>query len=275
MTAAPARTSVGELLRGWRLRRRLSQLDLSNEAGVSARHLSFVETGRSRPSREMVLHLAERLDVPLRERNELLLAAGFAPAYARRGLQDAEMSAVRRALDLVLAAYEPFPAVVVDRGWDLVAGNAGVALLTEGVDPALQEPPVNVLRLGLHPRGLAPRIANLPQWRTHLLTRLAREAQLTGDPRLAALHQELAALPGGFDRRPPDGIAVPLRLRAGDDVLSFLSTVTTFGTAVDLTAAEVSIEAFLPADELTAQWLAARSPGANPAGLRGSRPAAG
>ncbi|SDN71213.1 helix-turn-helix domain-containing protein [Geodermatophilus sp. DSM 45219] len=255
MTAARTGPSVGDLLRTWRQRRRLSQLDLSTEAGVSARHLSFVETGRARPSREMVLHLAEQLEVPLRERNELLLAAGFAPVYGRRGLDAPDMAAVRTAVDLVLTAHEPFPVAVVDRSWELVAGNRGLALLTAGVDPDLLEPPVNVLRLGLHPRGLARRVLNLPQWRTHLLTRLAREAHLTADPGLAALHRELAALPGGTDRRLPDGIAVPLRLRHGDGVLSLLSTVTTFGTAVDLTAAELSIEAFLPADAATAEAL--------------------
>jgi len=248
---------VGELLRDWRLRRRLSQLDLAGDAGVSARHLSFVETGRARPSREMVLHLAEQLEVPLRERNDLLLAAGFAPLYGRRGLGDPDMSAVRRAIDLVLVAYEPYPAVVVDRSWQLVAGNRNIALLTAGVAEELLAPPVNVLRLSLHPDGLAPRILNLPQWRRHILHRLDREAQLTGDPQLRALHDELAALPGGTDRTPPDGIAIPLRVRAGDDVLTFLSTVTTFGTAVDLTAAELSIEAFLPADRFTAEALRA------------------
>ncbi len=252
MTATGTRTSVGELLRDWRQRRRLSQLDLASDAGVSARHLSFVETGRARPSREMVLHLAEQLSVPLRDRNALLLAAGFAPVYARRGLDDPDMSAVRRALDLVLAAYEPFPALVVDRGWNLVAANRGLAPLVEGVAPELLRPPANVLRLSLHPDGLAPRILNLPEWRAHVLHRLGREADLTGDAALTALHRELAALPGGSDRSPPNGIAVPLRVRAGDEVLSFLSTVTTFGTAVDLTAAELSVEAFLPADAATA-----------------------
>ena len=246
---------MGDLLRDWRQRRRLSQLDLANEAEVSARHLSFLETGRARPSREMVLHLAEQLEIPLRERNELLLAAGYAPVYGRRSLDDPDMEAVRAALDLVLAAYEPYPAVVVDRGWHLVAGNRTIALLTDGVAPELLEPPVNVLRLGLHPQGLAPRILNLPEWRRHVLHRLAREAHLTADPGLIALHRELAALPGGRDRTPPDGIAVPLRLRHDDGPLTFLSTVTTFGTAVDLTAAELSVEAFLPADAHTAAVL--------------------
>jgi transcriptional regulator with XRE-family HTH domain len=255
VTSVRTRPAVGDLLRNWRLRRRLSQLDLASDAGVSARHLSFVETGRARPSREMVLHLAEQLEVPLRERNDLLLAAGFAPVYGRRGIDDPDMSAVRRAIDLVLTAYEPFPALVVNRSWQLVAGNASVALLTAGVAEDLLAPPANVLRLSLHPDGLAPRILNLPQWRRHVLQRLDREAHLTGDPQLRVLHDELAALPGGTDRTPPDGIAVPLRVRAGGDVLSFLSTVTTFGTAVDLTAAELTIEAFLPADPHTAEVL--------------------
>jgi transcriptional regulator with XRE-family HTH domain len=247
--------SFGRLLREWRGRRRLSQLDLANEAGVSARHLSFVETGRARPSREMVLRLAEQLEVPLRERNELLVAAGFAPVYGHRRLDEPDMATVRAALDLVLAAYEPYPALVVDRAWNLVAANHAVATFTDGVAPFLLEPPANVLRLSLHPEGLAPRILDLAQWRRHVLHRLAREAQLTGDPGLAALHRELAALPGGTAAAPPDGIAVPLRIRSGDDVLAFLSTVTTFGTAVDVTAAELSIEAFLPADAATADAL--------------------
>jgi transcriptional regulator with XRE-family HTH domain len=254
-SALAVEASVGDLLRQWRQRRRLSQLDLAGEAGVSARHLSFVETGRARPSREMVLHLAEQLEVPLRERNEMLVAAGFAPVYGRRRLDGPDMSTVRAALDLVLAAYEPFPALVVDRAWNLVAANRAVAVFTEGVAPFLLEPPANVLRLSLHPEGLAPRILDLAQWRRHVLHRLAREAHLTGDPGLAALHRELVALPGGTEAAPPNGIVVPLRIRAGDAVLSFLSTVTTFGTAVDVTAAELSIEAFLPADPATAAAL--------------------
>jgi transcriptional regulator with XRE-family HTH domain len=255
VTAVQTRPHVGQLLRDWRQRRRLSQLELAGEAGVSSRHLSFVETGRSRPSREMVLHLAEQLDVPMRARDELLLAAGFAPVHGRRALDDPDMGAIRAAMETVLAAYEPFPALVVDRSWNLVAANASVALFTADVAPQLLAPPTNVLRLSLHPDGLAPRILNLPQWRRHVLHRLAREAQLTGDGELAGLHRELAALPGGTDRTPPNGIAVPLRVRLADEVLSFLSTVTTFGTAVDLTAAELSIEAFLPADARTAEAL--------------------
>ena len=253
MTELATRADVGSLLREWRQRRRLSQLDLSCSADVSTRHLSFVETGRARPSRDIVLHLAAHLDVPLRARNELLLAAGYAPAYGERPLQDPQMTPVREAVELVLAGYRPHPALAVDRAWDLVAANASVAVLTAGVAADLLEPPVNVLRLSLHPEGMAPRIRNLAQWRGHVLHRLAREAQLTASAGLRALHAELVALPGGLEPAPPGAIAVPLRLRHGDLELSFLSTVTVFGTAVDITAAELSVEAFLPADPATAR----------------------
>ncbi len=256
--------TVGALLREWRERRRLSQLDLALQAGVSTRHLSFVETGRSRPSAEMVLHLAEELEVPLRERNQLLLAAGFAPVFGQRGLEEPEMGAVRDALDAVLRGHEPYPAVVVDRHWGLVAANRAVSLLTQGVAPELLEPPVNVLRLSLHPGGLAPRIANLGEWRAHLLHRLGREAVSTGDPALAALYVELSELPGGERSAAHDlaggDIAVPLRLRAGAGELSFISTLTTFGSAVDVTLAELSIESFFPADQVTADEMRAYTP---------------
>jgi transcriptional regulator with XRE-family HTH domain len=251
---------IGTLLREWRQRRRLSQLDLALEAGVSARHLSFVETGRSRPSAEMVLHLAEQLDVPLRDRNQLLLAAGYAPAYGQRDLDEPAMGPVREALDRVLAGHEPYPAVAVDRHWGMVAANAAVGLLTAGVAAHLLEPPVNVLRLTLHPEGMASRIANLAEWRAHLLERLGRQAVASGDPALAALYDELAVLPGG--QGPSSGvelaageIAVPLRLRRDDTELAFISTVTTFGTAIDITVAELAIESFFPADARTAAVL--------------------
>jgi hypothetical protein len=192
--------------------------------------------------------------VPLRDRNGLLLAAGYAPAYGRRGLDEPEMGVVREVIDAVLRGHEPYPAVVVDRHWGLVAGNAAIALLTEGVAAELLEPPVNVLRLSLHPDGLAPRIANLGQWRAHVLGRLGRQAVATGDPALAALHEELAALPGGEEPEPPGAaIAVPLRVRAGGEVLSFLSTMTTFDTAADVTVAELAIESFFPADRITSE----------------------
>ncbi|MEA2297272.1 MAG: hypothetical protein QOF77_208 [Solirubrobacteraceae bacterium] len=255
---------VGTLLRDWRRRRRLSQLDLALEAGVSARHLSFVETGRSRPSPEMVLLLAEHLDVPLRDRNQLLLAAGYAPVYRQRHLEEPAMGPVRDTLDLVLRSHEPYPAVVLDRHWGMVAANRAVALLTPGVAPALLEPPVNVLRLSLHPDGLAPRIVNLAEWRAHLLDRLGRQAVSTGDPALAALYDELSHLPGGGPPGPIDlaagEIAVPLRLRAGDVVLSFISTNTTFATATDITVAELSIESFFPTDAATRGFIAASGP---------------
>jgi transcriptional regulator with XRE-family HTH domain len=249
------RPAFGALLREWRQRRRVSQLDLAIAADVSARHVSFLETGRSKPSREMVLRLAERLDVPLRDRNPLLLAAGFAPSYPRRSLDDPAMTPVRAAVDAILAGYEPYPALVVDRAWNLVAANAGVAPLMAVAGARLREPPVNVLRLSLHPDGLAPHIVNLAQWRGHVLGRLAREAAAAGDG-LSELLRELSGYPGGTEPAGPDqAVAVPLRIRVGGRELAFLSTVTTFGTALDITAAELSIEAFLPADAATAAAL--------------------
>ena len=260
MTFVAIRPAVGTLLRDWRQRRRMTQLDLALEAGVSARHVSFIETGRSAPSADMVKQLAERLDVPLRERNELLLAAGYAPAYGQHDLDAPEMGPVREALDRVLAAHEPYPAVVVDRHWGMVAGNSGIPLLTAGVAAHLLEPPVNVLRVTLHPEGMAPRILNLPEWRAHLLDRLGRQAVVSGDPALAALHDELAALPGNDPAHPghvsaAGEIAVPLRLAHEGEELSFISTVTTFGTAVDVTVSELAIEAFFPADGRTQAFM--------------------
>jgi transcriptional regulator with XRE-family HTH domain len=233
--------TVGPLLREWRERRRMSQLELALEAGVSTRHVSFVETGRSRPSVEMVLHLA------------VLLAAGYAPAFGERDLEAPEMSPVREAIELVLEGHEPYPAAVVDRGWNLVAGNSAIALLTASVAPDLLEPPVNVLRISLHPRGMAPRIANLAEWRQHLLHRLRRQVQLTGDNGAAELLAELESYPvPDEDDVPHNDIVVPLRLRDG---LSFFSTVTTFGTAIDITVSELAIESFFPADTATAESL--------------------
>ena len=237
----------------------MSQLDLALEAGVSARHLSFLETGRSNASREMVLHLAEELEVPLRERNRMLLAAGFAPAYDERPLEAPELEPVRRAVAQVLTGIEPFPAAVIDRWWNLVASNRQIGVFLEGVAPELLQPPANVLKVSLHPEGMAPRIANLAEWREHLLGRLRREIAATGDPRLAALLEEVSAYPapaGAAPEIPPRGaIAVPLRLRAAGKELTFISTVATFGTAVDVTVAELSIEAFFPADATTAAAL--------------------
>ena len=252
MATAAASSGIGPLLRDWRKRRRLSQLDLALEAGVSARHLSFVETGRSRPSVDMVLQLADQLDVPLRNRNQLLLAAGHAPVFEQHALEDPEMAPVRRAIDLILAGHDPYPAVVIDHAWEMLGANRAVALLTDGVAPELLEPPVNVLRVSLHPDGVAPRIANLGEWRRHLLDRLERQIALTGDPALAGLLEELQSYPAP-ERAPGEPeIAVPLRLRGAAGELSFISTVATFGTAVEVTASELSIESFFPADDRTA-----------------------
>jgi transcriptional regulator with XRE-family HTH domain len=248
---------VGEQLRAWRSRRRLSQLDLALDADISARHLSFLETGRSRPSRTMLLRLAERLAIPARDRNLLLVAAGFAPALPERSLDDPALAAARRAVELVLKAHEPFPALAVDRHWQLVAANAGIAPFLVGAAPHLLAPPVNVLRLSLHPEGLAPRIENLAEWRAHILHRLEAQVAASGDQVLAALLEELRTYPGGRMRGEDGygGVAVPLRVKAGEAVLSFLGTTTMFGTPIDVTLSELAIEAFLPADEATAALL--------------------
>jgi transcriptional regulator with XRE-family HTH domain len=244
------------MLRDWRRRRRLSQLDLALEAGVSARHLSFVETGRSRPSPDMLMHLAEQLDVPLRDRNGMLLAAGYAPKYAEHDLDDPAMSPVREALDRVLKGHEPYPAFVVDRAWEMVAANRAATFLLEGVADHLLQPPVNVLRLALHPEGAAPNITNLGEWRAHLLDRLQRQIALTSDPALRTLHDELAGYPAPpyeHSISPGGEIAVPLRVRTKEGAdLAFISTIATFGTAIEVTLAELAIESFFPADEATA-----------------------
>jgi transcriptional regulator with XRE-family HTH domain len=256
-TAAPSRP-VGQLLRGWRERRRLSQLELSIQAEISTRHLSFVETGRSKPTPEMILKLTEHLDVPLRERNQLLLAGGYAPAYPQHELDAPELASVRAALRLVLTGHEPYPALVINRWWELVDANAAVALLTDGCAAELLEPPVNVLRLSLHPDGLAPRIRNLAQVRAHLLEQLHRRALQTGDARLHDLHAELLDYPGGIDASvPTDNVVVPLRLHHASGELSFFSIASTVQTAADVTVAELSVESFYPADADTATRLRA------------------
>jgi transcriptional regulator with XRE-family HTH domain len=260
VTAAP----VGQLLREWRERRRLSQLALASAADVSPRHLSFVETGRSRPTSAMILRLAEHLDVPLRERNRLLLAGGFAPAHPERTLDEPAMSAVNAAIERLLAAHAPFPALVVDRGWDLVTANDPVYALMAGVAPGLLEPPVNVVRLTLHPDGLAPRIANLAEWRAHLLHRLGLELLATGDPRLRRLMRELEPPADSADAvHAADALVVPLRLRVPDvGELSMFSTTTVFGTPNEVTVSELAIESFYPADDVTRTRLATLAAGA-------------
>lgn len=251
---------IGTLLRQWRERRRLSQLDLAVQADISARHLSFVETGRSKPSRDMILRLSEELEVPLRDRNRLLLAGGFAPAYRERPLDSPQLAAVHTAVRAVLAGHEPYPALLVDRHWNLLEANAAVPLLLDGVAPDLLQPPVNVLRLSLHPAGMAPRIANLGEWRAHLLHRLRRQASVTADLELARLYRELAELP--CDQPVPrltvpssGDVVLPLRYRAGGRVLSFLSITAVLGTPMDVTLAEMAIESFYPADAATASYL--------------------
>jgi len=249
---------VGEQVRHWRQRRRLSQLDLACEAEISTRHLSFIETGRSAPSREMILHLAESLDVPLRQRNHLLLAAGFAPAFQERSFDDPALRPARQAIEELLRAHEPYPALAVDRHWNLVAGNRAVAPLMTGAAAELLKPPINVLRLSLHPDGLAPRIVNLPEWRDHLLFRLRRQFADTADPILSDLIAELTAYPHGGARaatRDLSAIGVPLQLRVERGVLSLLSATMTFGAPLDPTLSELALETFLPADAATAEAL--------------------
>jgi len=255
-----SRTSVGDLLREWRQRRRYSQLALAYDADISPKHLSFVESGRSQPSREMVLRLAERLEMPLRERNALLLAAGFAPVFKERTLDHPDLAAVRRAVDLVLAGQEPYPALAIDRHWTLVAANRGVAPLLAGVDAELLQPPVNVLRLSLHPRGLAPRIANLAQWRAHLFARLHQQIERNADPLIVELLQELRGYPVPGAGHEVEGEAaahmvVPLMLITPSGTLAFISTTLIFGTPLDVTSSELAIESFFPADAQTAEAL--------------------
>ena len=257
--------SIGQHLRVWRQRRRLSQLDFALDAEISQKHLSFIESGRSLPSRAMVLRLAETLEVPLRDRNHMLLAAGYAPVFTEKPLDDPQMRAAREAVERLIAAHDPYPALAVDRGWLLVSANAAVGRLLGLVrDEALLAPPVNVLRLSLHPGGLAPAIANLGEWREHLLRRLARQVETTADEGLAALLAELRDYPVPVGPKPSidDGAArvlVPLELRMGEGTLSFISTTTVFGTPTDVTLSELAVEAFFPADAATAEALRAMS----------------
>jgi transcriptional regulator with XRE-family HTH domain len=264
VTVSPSPPPVGGLLRTWRERRRLTQLDLALQAEVSTRHLSFVETGRASPSRDMLLHLAEHLDVPLRERNQLLLAAGYAPVYGQANLDAPHLGAVRTAVRDILTAHEPNPAVVVDRHWNVVDANSGLSVFTGQIAPELLVPPLNVMRLSLHPRGAAPHILNLRQWRAHLLGRLRREIAQTADAELEQLYMEVRAYqPDALgevevDVPGPGEVVVPLRFRAHDQDLAFFSTVAAFGTPLDITVAELAIELFFPADASTADALRLR-----------------
>jgi transcriptional regulator with XRE-family HTH domain len=243
----------GRHLRTWRDRRRLSQLELSLRSSVSTRHLGFVEVGRASPSRSLVLRLAEELDVPLRERNVWLVSAGFAPAFAGGGAGDAPSAAVRSAIEATLEAHKPFPAFAIDRKWDVIASNGALPELYEGVDPALLNAPVNVLRLSLHPSGLAPRIVNLDEWAEHLIRRLRREFELSASPSLQALLKEAGDLyqpPLRIPKAEPT-LTLPLRIRTRLGVLSFFSTVMVFGTPIDVAASELAVEMLYPADAET------------------------
>jgi transcriptional regulator with XRE-family HTH domain len=251
------RTPVGDLLREWRQRRRLSQLALACDAGISTRHLSFVETGRAQPSREMLLHLSQQLEVPVRERNVLLVAAGYAPMFPERPLEDPALAAARAAVDLVLERQKPYPAFALDRHWQIVASNGGLPQLYDGVAADLLQPPLNAMRLSLHPRGLAPRIANLGEWRAHLLFRLRRQVELTADATLIELLREVSGYPAPAGKPAQlkgieHDIAVPFRIRIDGGILSFFSMTTVFGTPVDVMLSELALELFFPADAETA-----------------------
>ncbi|MFD5567735.1 helix-turn-helix domain-containing protein [Streptomyces cadmiisoli] len=259
--AAPGEQNVGRLLRAWRERRRVSQLELALRAGSSARHISFVETGRARPSEEMVLRLAEHLDVPVRERNALLLAAGYAPRYPETPLDDPALAAVREGVERLIQGYEPYPALVVDATYDVVAANRGVAMLLEGIPESLLSRPPNAMRLTLHPDGLAPRIRNFRAWRGHLLDQMERQIALHRSTRLRALYEEVSAYPvpgSAADTEPGEPFvhfALPMRIEHAGRTLSFVSSISTFNTPMDVTVAELAIETLLPADPATVKYL--------------------
>ncbi|WP_042164860.1 helix-turn-helix domain-containing protein [Streptomyces sp. NBRC 110035] len=267
---ATATESVGPLLRAWREQRRISQLELALRADSSARHISFVETGRSRPSEEMVLRLAEHLDVPVRERNALLLAAGYAPRFPETPLDDPALEALREGIGRLIAGYEPYPALVVDAMYDVVAANRGIMMLFDGVPESLLVPPLNAVRLTLHPRGLAPRIRNLREWRGHLLEQMERQIALRRSAPLRALYEEVAAFPvpepepdstegaGAADGEESASVAyfaLPMRIEHEGRILSFVSSISTFNTPMDVTVAELAVETLLPADPATAKYL--------------------
>ncbi|MCX4782874.1 helix-turn-helix domain-containing protein [Streptomyces sp. NBC_01264] len=280
-TAAPL--TVGSLLRTWRERRGLSQLELAGRADSSSRHISFVETGRSRPSEEMVLRLADHLEVPVRDRNALLVAAGYAPRYAHTPLGDPSMEVLREGLERLLTGYEPYPALVVDATYDVVAANRGILMLMEGLPEHLLAGPLNAMRLTLHPEGLAPRIRNLPEWRGHLLAQMERQIALARSAPLRALYEEVAAYPapaatgpgadgphgdgphgrGSYEEEPYEAVAylaLPLRIEHDGHLLSFVSSISTFNTPMDVTVAELAIETLLPADPATVKYLRSLAP---------------
>ncbi|MBT2397158.1 helix-turn-helix domain-containing protein [Streptomyces sp. ISL-100] len=269
MTTVAVDKGVGALLRGWREQRRLSQLELALRADSSARHISFIETGRSRPSQEMVLRLAEHLDVPVRERNALLLAAGYAPQYTETPLDDPSLAALREGIERLLVGYEPYPAVVVDGSYTVVAANRGMTMLLDGLPEHLLTPPLNAMRITLHPEGLASRIRNLREWRGHLMEQMERQIALARSPALRAVYDEVAAYPvpepdAADAQRPADPpypyFALPLQVEHDGQVLSFISSISTFNTPMDVTVAELAIETFLPADPTTVKYLQSLAP---------------
>ncbi len=263
---------VGELLREWRLRRGLSQLELSVQADISSRHVSFVETGRTLPSAVMVERFAEHLNVPLRERNRLLVAAGHAPVYRHRSPDDPELARARDAVRRVLDVHEPFPALAVDRRWNLLFANTATRVFFDGVDPMLLRAPINMMRIGLHPNGFAPRLRNLDQVRGFLLPRLARQAGQTGDAELRTLYDELSSYyPAGETVSiDPAEVALPIRIRHRDAELCFFNTITTFGAAFDITLDEIAVEAYFPSDTVTSDYLYALAQEGERVGMNGS-----
>jgi transcriptional regulator with XRE-family HTH domain len=273
MTAA---RPIGDLLREWRQRRRLSQLTLACDAEISTRHLSFIETGRSQPSRAMILHLSEQLAIPMRDRNILLVAAGYAPIFPERSLDDPALQSVRKAIDLVLEKQKPYPAFALDRHWTIAASNGALPEVYVGVAPHLMQPPINALRLTLHPDGLAPRIANLSEWRQHSLARLRRQIDVTADPVLLELLRELSQYsgPGGKNHlavpTEEPAVAIPFCIRSERGLLTFFTTTTMFGSPVDITLSELAVECFYPADAATAQIVreTAAAENVNPSGKR-------
>lgn len=262
-TATPSGPGVGPLLRAWREQRRVSQLELALRADSSARHISFVETGRSRPSEEMVMRLAEHLEVPVRERNALLLAAGYAPRFPETPLEDPALDAVREGIERLIQGYEPYPALVFDASYHVVAANRGIMMLLDGIPESLLQPPLNTMRLTLHPQGLAPRIRNLREWRGHLLEQMRRQIALRRSERLRELYEEVASYPlpdpgtdeGPEQAEPAPYFALPMRIEHEGRTLSFISSTSTFNTPMDVTVAELAIETFLPADPATVKYL--------------------
>lgn len=248
----------GARLRHWRSHRRMTQMDLAGEAEISTRHLSFIETGRAQPSREMVLRLAQTLNLPLRERNVLLVAAGFAPVHAERPLSDPALRPAADAVGLVLGAHEPWPCVAIDRHWNLVQANRALGPYLEGAASGLLAPPVNLLRLSLHPEGLGSRLVNHGEWRDHVMARLRRSLAISADPGIADLLQEMGSLPSPLRRRDRtgagvEGVLTPMVLETSAGRVSMFSTTTVFGTPLDVTLDEVAIESFFPADPMSAE----------------------